>query len=147
MFSPILSAFNQYFNSIKVQLELLSKVHWLRFVKVFQFHKGTIRTFGFQTKIPILSYFNSIKVQLERGGFHFPRSPVLYFNSIKVQLELLVLWLVVCFLHNFNSIKVQLELHLVRHSKIASTYFNSIKVQLEQMYCMLVRIFVTISIP
>ena len=54
---------------------------------IFQFHKGTIRTwFAKHRKIDEL-YFNSIKVQLElefvADNYHIFRN----FNSIKVQLE------------------------------------------------------------
>ena len=81
----------------------------LKEFRIFQFHKGTIRTLqrviGFQNRY----YFNSIKVQLELtshqkldlfGIFQFHKGTIrtfycfvaifrdLDFNSIKVQLEL-----------------------------------------------------------
>ena len=53
------------FNSIKVQLELRPKFFTV-IVRLFQFHKGSIRT-GIQfRKIREFQRFNSIKVQLER---------------------------------------------------------------------------------
>ena len=65
MIQSFVKCFNPYFNSIKVQLEhrLKDSVFDL---SVFQFHKGTIRTYQ-QPDVAILhQYFNSIKVQLER---------------------------------------------------------------------------------
>ena len=57
------------FNSIKVQLELnLERV--MSNFQLFQFHKGTIRTFLFQGILHVCRYFNSIKVQLELTGNH-----------------------------------------------------------------------------
>ena len=53
-----------YFNSIKVQLELLM-IDWSFIRMLFQFHKGTIRTCQFSNISLDMSYFNSIKVQLE----------------------------------------------------------------------------------
>ena len=41
----VLSCFNFYFNSIKVQLELIYMIGALIGAGLFQFHKGTIRTF------------------------------------------------------------------------------------------------------
>ena len=55
---------------------------------LFQFHKGTIRTFIRKELIIFQSYFNSIKVQLEHTLLLFYPSKALNFNSIKVQLEL-----------------------------------------------------------
>ena len=53
-----------YFNSIKVQLEL-DDAHHALLLTVFQFHKGTIRTFYDFDNDFIDKNFNSIKVQLE----------------------------------------------------------------------------------
>ena len=53
-----------YFNSIKVQLELF-KLQDPNNNKIFQFHKGTIRTDNSREICVKLDYFNSIKVQLE----------------------------------------------------------------------------------
>ena len=55
------------FNSIKVQLELglcgMGNYKW-----IFQFHKGTIRTFMQSIMVNRKFDFNSIKVQLEQNG-------------------------------------------------------------------------------
>ena len=97
------------FNSIKVQLELIYSP-FARCQSLFQFHKGTIRTFAprrallddilFQfhkgtirteERLPFLltkRNFNSIKVQLEPTPSAVATSCKPYFNSIKVQLEL-----------------------------------------------------------
>ena len=53
------------FNSIKVQLELILILRLTLTSLIFQFHKGTIRTFPSTVKMPCYGYFNSIKVQLE----------------------------------------------------------------------------------
>ena len=37
-------------------------------IKLFQFHKGTIRTILYQICVLALIYFNSIKVRLEHGS-------------------------------------------------------------------------------
>ena len=55
---------NSYFNSIKVQLEQ-QFVSYFSAKSVFQFHKGTIRTFLFPSMWFTCIHFNSIKVQLE----------------------------------------------------------------------------------
>ena len=76
-----------YFNSIKVQLELIILAVLCQSVE-FQFHKGTIRTdFRLQAKY-LLHHFNSIKVQLEHWHLLLFFDSDDYFNSIKVQLEL-----------------------------------------------------------
>ena len=65
---PIASACCSHFNSIKVQLERCAS-SLVRFLLPFQFHKGTIRTptalIGFGSP----RHFNSIKVQLELPRF------------------------------------------------------------------------------
>ena len=53
-----------YFNSIKVQLER-KKDYQTAVRRIFQFHKGTIRTHFFNKNECIYDNFNSIKVQLE----------------------------------------------------------------------------------
>ena len=53
------------FNSIKVRLELNHSFYSL-YEKVFQFHKGTIRTQGNDPTLLGIDYFNSIKVRLEK---------------------------------------------------------------------------------
>ena len=52
------------FNSIKVQLEQ-DRVRNTASIKLFQFHKGTIRTLYLKKGYNIYIDFNSIKVQLE----------------------------------------------------------------------------------
>ncbi len=56
----------QNFNSIKVQLEHDSVFRQV-FQPLFQFHKGTIRTYERLCVEHLMSYFNSIKVQLEHS--------------------------------------------------------------------------------
>ena len=53
------------FNSIKVQLELMV-ILILRLIALFQFHKGTIRTLIWIGYLRRNKHFNSIKVQLEQ---------------------------------------------------------------------------------
>ena len=54
-----------HFNSIKVRLELKEVIPGDKF-KLFQFHKGTIRTQKGLTLLQQNINFNSIKVRLER---------------------------------------------------------------------------------
>ncbi len=59
-----------YFNSIKVQLEQpLQPEQNLN--HIFQFHKGTIRTFASMKSCRLILNFNSIKVQLEQRAVVF----------------------------------------------------------------------------
>ena len=59
----------RHFNSIKVQLEQMHLNTQLKCILLFQFHKGTIRTFQTVSEfIDELLHFNSIKVQLEQEG-------------------------------------------------------------------------------
>ena len=54
-----------YFNSIKVQLELIAGAGSMLGGLLFQFHKGTIRTLNYAQAKNAYANFNSIKVQLE----------------------------------------------------------------------------------
>ena len=76
-----------YFNSIKVQLELKIIIK-VALYALFQFHKGTIRTLDFFQLLDFHIHFNSIKVQLEHFPCNVERCHDVHFNSIKVQLEL-----------------------------------------------------------
>ena len=97
-----------YFNSIKVRLERMSNI-LVSLRKIFQFHKGTIRTLHQTSALSRNPHFNSIKVRLERVLL-----PVLMHNS-----------------SHFNSIKVRLEPSPGAGLIPAIFYFNSIKVRLE----------------
>ena len=118
-----------------------------RWLRQFQFHKGTIRTFIKKCEEDHISNFNSIKVQLEQ--FRMKSLPL----SIPFQFHKGTIRTLLSFLHppgwqpHFNSIKVQLE-HQLRHINVLyQPYFNSIKVQLEPAHflnCSTVR---GISIP
>ena len=48
---------------------------YIKFVDVFQFHKGTIRTLEAVKQYPTSSYFNSIKVRLEQDVMDEFRQP------------------------------------------------------------------------
>ena len=62
------------FNSIKVQLERNRPGIMVK-VKMFQFHKGSIRTNSSCSACAFACCFNSIKVQLERStGKRFSRT-------------------------------------------------------------------------
>ena len=76
----------QNFNSIKVQLELETRLYIITFC-LFQFHKGTIRTLRLYSVDEDNHNFNSIKVQLERKVEKLIEELSRDFNSIKVQLE------------------------------------------------------------
>ena len=79
---------NQYFNSIKVRLELTQRV-LKRCVRCsFQFHKGTIRTVS-----PIVGAGLSLLFQFHKGTIRtmlreVNLNGITDFNSIKVRLEL-----------------------------------------------------------
>ena len=83
---------------------------------VFQFHKGTIRTVGIRTEIPLILDFNSIKVRLEQ-----------FVQRFKCTQNL--------FQFHKGTIRTLMQLQY----PLFSTYFNSIKVRLEQV----VRIYVS----
>ena len=98
-----------YFNSIKVRLEPLLYTLYI-YVLLFQFHKGTIRTY-------ILVYLFL---------------PLLNFNSIKVRLE--HPWL-----GNFLRLFIKFQFHkgtirtiATNNGNVLELHFNSIKVRLEQ---------------
>ena len=100
---------------------------------LFQFHKGTIRTFAIIPAAERQGNFNSIKVRLELNSlylvffltrFQFHKGTIRtvndpsisdserHFNSIKVRLELDSPMITFEEMQNFNSIKVRLEQHL-----------------------------------
>ena len=72
-----LLAFSTYFNSIKVRLEREHQPS-ADFDALFQFHKGTIRTYGKNMYKYFIANFNSIKVRLERRKTNTFRLPVLF---------------------------------------------------------------------
>ena len=142
-----------HFNSIKVQLELSSSTsHTCN--RIFQFHKGTIRTSFILLGPSLVMYFNSIKVQLEPVSVTLNWEPTSNFNSIKVQLELRPSELSrssqISFQFHKGTIRTteprdgtgcqnQFQFHkgTIRTSRFFRacslfSYFNSIKVQLEQ---------------
>ena len=81
-----------YFNSIKVQLEL-NPYFALGNIQSFQFHKGTIRT----------------------GGTWLRSDATMVFQFHKGTIRTVKLIDSVCWLSNFNSIKVQLELFVSKY--------------------------------
>ena len=76
-----------YFNSIKVRLELNFGCIEFR-LRLFQFHKGAIRTTDSNPYFFTFIDFNSIKVRLELVLSLLMLRLIMYFNSIKVRLEL-----------------------------------------------------------
>ena len=120
-----------YFNSIKVRLELGETFNQVSPFKLFQFHKGAIRTKRFWLVIITCSYFNSIKVRLELINslmlqlfpkFQFHKGAIrtlrlrccgqsrtpFQFHKGAIRTSILILWWMVVV--HFNSIKVRLEL-------------------------------------
>ena len=53
------------FNSIKVRLKLRSLAVIQKYVNLFQFHKGTIKTNTYNIRRKAWTNFNSIKVRLK----------------------------------------------------------------------------------
>ena len=97
-----------YFNSIKVQLEQEVEDKDER-DKLFQFHKGTIRTFLHSHYKPQRQTFQFHKGTIRTQVLRLRLLMHLNFNSIKVQLEQATLENTQSIKNNFNSIKVQLE--------------------------------------
>ena len=85
--------YGNYFNSIKVRLELSIRWRICAIVR-FQFHKGTIRTYANKRIKYDSRNFNSIKVRLEQTSSVYTLPGYIHFNSIKVRLELR--WVVSC---------------------------------------------------
>ena len=122
-------------------------------MRIFQFHKGTIRTDKENQEFQTRLNFNSIKVQLEqRLNYALFHISVFQFHKGTIRTQGLMIYR--HHVYHFNSIKVQLEpnnrttcyarLALFQfhkgtirtqnnHEKISiqNTDFNSIKVQLE----------------
>ena len=97
----------------------------LRFImcKIFQFHKGAIRTSLSEQEEYLKSYFNSIKVRLEqKKNFLESLLPFSDFNSIKVRLELKCVQPVWILFSHFNSIKVRLEHSCQERTEAASRF-------------------------
>ena len=119
-----------YFNSIKVQLELITTDTTFIFHE-FQFHKGAIRTYSFCSSVSNLCNFNSIKVRLEQEQSKEYEELARYFNSIKVRLE-----------PSsspsssppsgFQFHKGAIRTHQLLSANAMKMHFNSIKVRLEQ---------------
>ena len=76
-----------YFNSIKVQLELVLYALGLIAAYLFQFHKGTIRTWSGTVNDDKLLIFQFHKGTIRTSRFFLFVVDFDYFNSIKVQLE------------------------------------------------------------
>ena len=142
------------FNSIKVRLELGETFNQVSPFKLFQFHKGAIRTKRFWLVIITCSYFNSIKVRLELINslmlqlfpkFQFHKGAIrtlrlrccgqsrtpFQFHKGAIRTSILILWWMVVV--HFNSIKVRLELYTPWGLPTAFFHFNSIKVRLERI--------------
>ena len=121
---------------------------------IFQFHKGTIKTFTSSAGSSSPNYFNSIKVRLKLGSL-LHRLYDGNFNSIKVRLKhsLCLNPFLQVFQTDFNSIKVRLKLNgstQIRmqtefqfhkgtiktikwyDNRFRDLHFNSIKVRLKQ---------------
>ena len=123
--------------------------------KLFQFHKGTIRTKQAEYNCSGEKDFNSIKVRLEHFYDYCTTSLVTTFQFHKGTIRTSVKhlstlsrsifqfhkgtirtsnwWAFTCVFSNFNSIKVRLEQRLTL-LQFASLHFNSIKVRLELEY-------------
>ena len=79
-------SFFSYFNSIKVRLKQTINNSSGEFI-IFQFHKGTIKTYAGMILKKNLGYFNSIKVRLKHACLALAQMQLAYFNSIKVRLK------------------------------------------------------------
>ena len=82
-----------YFNSIKVRLELYVLRNFYLSQEVFQFHKGTIRTFRGKLKSSEYHLFQFHKGTIRTQAIKNVLDAEYDFNSIKVRLELNLLFL------------------------------------------------------
>ena len=112
--TPASHAADDYFNSIKVQLEQ-TEAHSASCLATFQFHKGTIRTLPFalltlgvrifqfhkgtirtertkDNRNTCYHHFNSIKVQLERSTANYKAAVPLAFQFHKGTIRTLYGW-------------------------------------------------------
>ena len=141
----LVSCLMLYFNSIKVRLKHSLRTNPEEAERIFQFHKGTIKTPSFNNGFTPQPNFNSIKVRLKLQcqTKYFPKKR--YFNSIKVRLKLCCLYergvgrlpfqfhkgtiktrynmSLLCQVKNFNSIKVRLK-HHVATTNVNRTQFQ-----------------------
>ena len=98
---------------------------------LFQFHKGTIRTFIGCFILQNLAHFNSIKVRLEHN-YDDINEMVVKFQFHKGTIRtILTEMAIISVLMHFNSIKVRLELEWTNKDVKDFIHFNSIKVRLE----------------
>ena len=148
----VAAAFNN-FNSIKVRLKLYGLLHAAEALVVFQFHKGTIKTYLQTVKnatgivfqfhkgtIKTASWssltfwwqdFNSIKVRLKLPSSVVTQSQIAFqFHKGTIKTPNSVEWQVN--LPYFNSIKVRLKPKIKCVDGLTAQDFNSIKVRLKQ---------------
>ena len=101
-----------HFNSIKVRLKPSSFISWISLSALFQFHKGTIKTFIRIVSTAYLCYFTSIKVRLKQDfdpvepfpdKFQFHKGTIKTINFILNMMMSMM---------DFNSIKVRLKPYL-----------------------------------
>ena len=83
---PLLQSFC-HFNSIKVRLEHTRAANTI-LNPIFQFHKGTIRTYTRFVNTLLSPLFQFHKGTIRTLWWALPALPIRYFNSIKVRLEL-----------------------------------------------------------
>ena len=119
-----------HFNSIKVRLEQAFWFYRDAVAFLFQFHKGTIRTFKSVCFIKMFSDFNSIKVRLERVSERTKR-PLAWFQFHKGTIRT---WsgysLIMCrSIFQFHKGTIRTWWHVSK--RFYRNYFNSIKVRLE----------------
>ena len=75
----------------------------------FQFHKGSIKTFGIPKAIIGFSCFNSIKVRLRQDGCYVHQIETRLFQFHKGSIKTLLSYQAIEGLSCFNSIKVRLR--------------------------------------
>ncbi len=82
-----LQLYRMYFNSIKVQLKQAHFNVNVSSLMSFQFHKGTIKTLGYEEVDPRLLLFQFHKGTIKTFSYDASYPCSYYFNSIKVQLK------------------------------------------------------------
>ena len=133
------------FNSIKVQLKLESVLNTFR-KKLFQFHKGTIKTVRLINPLSLVLHFNSIKVQLKLDKlctfanairFQFHKGTI---KTCSLRRRFLVY-------HPFQFHKGTIKTEHRHATATKRGNFNSIKVQLKLLLLACAVTWMFISIP
>ena len=135
-----------HFNSIKVRLEPDNQ-SYLESCKLFQFHKGTIRTGLHIFQVARISLFQFHKGTIRTKRHLYCMQLDNYFNSIKVRLDPPCSSLLLHFVKAFQFHKGTIRTSHIPLYVYPFGYFNSIKVRLELALILVLALTLPISIP